>query len=69
MKIRPVEAELFQADERADRNDEVNGHSRNFANVPKNPTESDRAGPRHVGALGRLLIWCPFKPISLNVTA
>ena len=23
--------------------------SRNFAKVPKNPSESDRAGPRHVG--------------------
>ena len=45
--------------------------SRNFANVPKNQSELDRAGPKHAGALGRLLIrvWRPFKPFSLNFTA
>ena len=36
MKIRPVGAELFHADEQTDRHDEANSRFRKFANAPKN---------------------------------
>ena len=36
MKIRPVGAELFDADEQTDRHDKLIVAFRNFANAPKN---------------------------------
>jgi hypothetical protein len=35
MKIRPVEAECFHADEQTERHDEASSRFRNFANTPK----------------------------------
>jgi hypothetical protein len=29
----------------------------------KKGTATAKARPRHVGTQGRLIIWCPFKPI------